>query len=57
MFPHATHVVCSRTINDTLVIFVHIPMKTRVMSFDVDIANFRNKSIKIEVMVRVGMMV
>jgi len=46
--------VCSGNIKKTLVIFAQFPLKTKVLCFDVDIANFRNKRLKGEVLVRIG---
>lgn len=44
----------SSTIQKRLIVFAHIPLKTKLFKFKTDIANYRNKELKDEIVVRLG---
>lgn len=44
----------SSTIQKRLIVFAHIPLKTKLFMFKTDIANYRNKELKDEIVVRLG---
>lgn len=44
----------SSTIQKRLIVFAHIPLKTKLFMFKTDIANYRNKELKDEIIVRLG---
>jgi hypothetical protein len=44
----------SSTIQKRLIIFAHIPLKTKLFMFKIDVMNYRNKELKDEIIVRLG---
>ncbi|GMQ62389.1 hypothetical protein AN2V17_16210 [Vallitalea sp. AN17-2] len=44
----------SSTMQKRLIVFAHIPLKTKLFMFKTDIANYRNKELKDEIIIRLG---